>query len=305
VGRIGQNQVDAALIREALIPAYLAKHLLPQALDETNRLLPVDSENHRVLYWRGLIREQLFFIHLAAADYEKVLELKPEMEDARRRLARLQLLNKSYDEARANYEVLLQAHSHDAEAILGMAQCCHGKSLDEEARKWLDRLPENALQNGVALLLRGQLALQAGSYEEAEGLLREALKASPLEAQGYYSLARCLQHRGQVAESAALIAKFDRLTADFHRVAALTDQMRTESRNPAVLCEAGMILLRNGMVESGLGWLMSALRAEPDYAPAHLALAKYYQENGDARQAAIHRGRGLQALVKAMGSWET
>jgi Tfp pilus assembly protein PilF len=112
-----------------------------------------------------------------------------------------------------------------------------------------------------------------------------------------------LQQSGQLAESAALTAKFDRMTADFHRFAALTDRMRSESRNPAVLCEAGMILLRNGMVENGLGWLFSALWADADYAPAHLALAGYYQENGDNKQSAIHRERGLQTFIKALRYW--
>jgi tetratricopeptide (TPR) repeat protein len=303
LGKIGQHDPDSAVILEALIPAYLSSRLLPQAMDQTTRLLAVDSENPQAWYWRGLIREQLFFSRLAREDFEKALTLKPDLEDARRRLARLQVLNKSFEEAAVNYESVLSLHSHDSEAILGMAQCCHGKGLEEEAQKWLDQLPQNVLQEGNALLLRGQLALQAGNYEEAERLLRQVIKLAPLEAQAYYSLARCLQQRGQLAESAALTAKFDRMTEDFHRYSALTDRMRSESRNPAVLCEAGMIQLRNGMTENGLGWLFSSLRMDPDFAPAHLALAKYYQENGDSNQAADHREHGLRGLVKGLGVW--
>jgi tetratricopeptide (TPR) repeat protein len=152
-------------------------------------------------------------------------------------------------------------------------------------------------------LLRGQLALEAGHHEEAEALLRRAIAASPYEAQGCYSLSCCLRQLGQLGESAALMAKFDRMTADFHRYSALTEQMRTESRNPAVLCEAGTIQLRNGMVQNGLGWLASALHADPEYAPAHLALARYYQEAGDHKQSQIHRDRALKALAHSLASW--
>ncbi len=301
LGKLGHSYPDAAIVLEALVPAYLASHLLPPAMEQVTRLLAIDPENAQAWYWRGLIREQLLFNRLAAEDFTKALALNPNLEEARRPLARICLSAKQIDEALTQYDILHRLHPDDSEILVGMAQCCHAKGQEYEARDWLDRLPAAAAESGPALLLRGQLALEAGQNKEAEALLRKAVSASPQEAQGYYSLAQCLRHNGQSAESAALIARFERMTADFHRYTALTDRMRTDSRDPAVLCEAGMIMLGNGMTDGGLGWLASALRADPNYAPAHLALARYYQEKGDAKQAEFHRQSARTALARSPG----
>jgi Flp pilus assembly protein TadD len=69
--KLVQHHPDSPIILEALIPAYLASHLLPQAMDQVTRLLAIDSENAQAYYWRGLIREQLLFNHLATADLKK------------------------------------------------------------------------------------------------------------------------------------------------------------------------------------------------------------------------------------------
>jgi Tfp pilus assembly protein PilF len=50
-----------------------------------------------------------------------------------------------------------------------------------------------------------------------------------------------------------------------------------------------MISLRAGAAEEGLRWLNSALKEDPHYAPAHKALADYYQRHGDFNRAAQHR----------------
>jgi Tfp pilus assembly protein PilF len=54
-------------------------------------------------------------------------------------------------------------------------------------------------------------------------------------------------------------------------------------------CEAGTILLRNGLKEDGRRWLLSALREDPYHAPTHAALGDYYQKEGNDSLAAFHR----------------
>ena len=50
--------------------------------------------------------------------------------------------------------------------------------------------------------------------------------------------------------------------------------------DPAPRCETGTLLLRNGREQEGVRWLISALRNDPLYRPAHKALADHYERLG-------------------------
>jgi Tfp pilus assembly protein PilF len=51
----------------------------------------------------------------------------------------------------------------------------------------------------------------------------------------------------------------------------------------------GTPLLRNGHKSAGESWLRSALGLDPNYRPAHAALAEHYKAEGDEARAAEHR----------------
>jgi len=71
-------------------------------------------------------------------------------------------------------------------------------------------------------------------------------------------------------------------------------RMQETPHNPALHYEFAMIALRGGAIDDGVRWLESALKEDPKYAPAHRTLASYYQQQGDAAQAARHRELGRQ-----------
>ena len=298
LSRVGKGDSDAPVILEALVPAYLASQQLPLAMNCVTQLLALEPDNPQVWFWRGLVREQLMFVRLAAADYEKVLDLNPNFDEARLRLAQSFVGMNSFAEAEKHFELLYERRPNDPVVLLGLARCFHASGRLSDTEQFLKRLPPADADSGVALLERGKLALETGKVAEAEALLRRALAASPNEAQVYYTLSQCLRQRGQKAESDALLARFERFNADWVRFRSLTEKMRSESRDPAILYQAGVILLRNGQARAGLGWLASALQAAPDYAPAHLALATYYQQSGDTPRAEHHRRLGEPGLKR-------
>ena len=61
--------------------------------------------------------------------------------------------------------------------------------------------------------------------------------------------------------------------------------------DPALHYEMGVLFLRTGYPAEGEAWLKSALELDPNYAPAHAALADRYGQAGDAARAAEHRAR--------------
>jgi predicted Zn-dependent protease len=54
----------------------------------------------------------------------------------------------------------------------------------------------------------------------------------------------------------------------------VTKDIAQRPTDPALHCTLGQILLRGGQREEGLRWLQSALRLDPQYAPALQALAE-------------------------------
>ena len=59
--------------------------------------------------------------------------------------------------------------------------------------------------------------------------------------------------------------------------------------DPALHVETARIMQTVGQDDLSLAWLLSALKQDASFAPAHAALAEYYERHGDAGQAAEHR----------------
>jgi Tfp pilus assembly protein PilF len=55
-----------------------------------------------------------------------------------------------------------------------------------------------------------------------------------------------------------------------------------------------VLMTRTGRADLGEWWLKSALSLDPDFAPAHAALADLYGRAGDAARAAEHRSKVKQ-----------
>ena len=68
-----------------------------------------------------------------------------------------------------------------------------------------------------------------------------------------------------------------------------TRQMSARPHDPALHCELGTLLLGLGHRELGERWLLSALKQDGHYRPAHVVLADYYRVKGDAEKAEYHR----------------
>ena len=130
-----------------------------------------------------------------------------------------------------------------------------------------------------ALSLRGRLALNANRPEEAEPYLRQTIDQEPSNYRTLYSLIQCLRQNGKAEEAERRqkdLLQLEKDLARFNDIA--TKEMLQRPRDPDLHCELGRLLLRGGHREEGLHWLQSALRIDPNYAPARQALAEYYQK---------------------------
>src|SRR5262249_19594012 len=160
----------------------------------------------------------------------------------------------------------------------------------------LDAFLEKNPDHGLALRTRGQFALADNQPDQAERWLRHATEVMPNDYLSHFLLGRALQEQRKTKEAKAQLEIADPVKARAERVGALTSSKLSEQPlDPALHCEMGVLLLRNGHKATAESWLQSALSLDPGYKPAHAALAEFYQAQGDEKRAAEHRRQAERA----------
>jgi len=240
-----------------------------------------------------LLQGQLFDLESrspdAVANYRKVVELDPENEDVRLRLAAGLLQGHEGNDALPHLEYLQKRRPDDPRVLMPLVQCRLLLGQTEEAKKILDGVLARQPHYPEVLAMRGKLARQDGNLSEAEKWLREAVALDPGSYEARYHLYLCLNDQGKEAESKEQLARLNVMDEDLKEIQEIIGGKKQKTPNdPEVHYKAGMIALRSGATEEGVRWLESALELDPKYAPAHRTLALYYQQIGDPGRAAHH-----------------
>ncbi len=290
---VNARHADSVYILEALTEAYMRSYRLKDALDCLDLWLEERPDDVAGLMSRGWVRERQDNLEGARDDYRRAAEAAPERAEPEVRLGQILLFLESNQEARDVLERAWRRHPGDPAAGLALAQSHARFGQFDEARRLLDGLLADAPREAPFLLERGRLALQEGEPAAAEPWLRKAAELLPNDYQTNYVLSQCLRRRGKEAEAKALDAKVERIQADMKRMRGLTDQLQGRPHDANLRCEIANIFFRGGERREGLLWLQAALQIDPRSRVAHEALARYYEENGDAAQAAQHRAAAL------------
>jgi tetratricopeptide (TPR) repeat protein len=286
---VRRDHPDTPLILEVLVQGYWHTYCIPQALGTTNELLRRRPDDALALYWRGLARERLLWVAQAIADYERVLDLDPQHDLARGRLAEALLNAGRVDEARRHYEQLWRRQPDDPAVIFGLGCCGSESGQFAQAAELFERLLAANPQNPRALTERGRVALLQGKPAEAEGWLRRAVAAAPLDQSANDALAQCLDRLGRRAEAKQLQDKARRLDEDRVRLNEVIRKTVQAPHDPGLRYQAGSYFLRLGLKDEGLRWLASALQEDPGHRETHRLLAEYHEHNGNPELAASHR----------------
>jgi tetratricopeptide (TPR) repeat protein len=272
-----QEHPDSSLIYEALARAYMRQFRLPEARACLERWLKSQPENAQVFCLKG--RFHLDYEHaraVAVESYRQAVKLDPEHEEARLGLAVALLESRLYMEAAEHFAWLLNRQPSNLRVRIGLADCRHVLGDHDEAVRLVDHVLAERPNYAPALSLRGRLLLQDGQFAEAESCLRQALALTPQDHQARFNLIKCLSNNGkdsEAQEQQRLLTQWEEDLKHFNEI--IQRDMVRRPNDPALHCTLGELLLRNGYREEGLHWLNSALRQDPQYAPARQALAKY------------------------------
>ena len=289
---LANPDADQYLILEALSQGLTKTYRLNEALICLNRMLVLQPDSPYALRRRAWIYTQNERQDLAEADYRHALEVDPEDCVARLGLAQILLnVQKKGGEAAEHFERLWSTRP-DATVTLGLAQSWRLAGRSKDARRLLDDWLRSHPGDAQALAERGQLAMDENALEEAVTLLRQAEANAPYLFDAHYTLFLCLTRMGRTAEAEACLVRMEQAKEEAKKakeeMAQLTWQLQQSPDDADLRCRIAQIFLRCGE-EEGLRWLLLNLQQHPNHRPSHLALADYYDQQGQTARAAEHR----------------
>jgi len=286
--RVEEDDPDSLLILEVLIQEYVQTFQLKEAMRCSNLYLQKKPNDVQALLGRALISDRLFYFGDAVLDCRQAVEVEPQNDFARLRLAEMLVNTGPAREAVEQFEQLRLKKPTSARVLLGLARARMQLGEVAEARRDLDALLQEEPRNAAALSERGKADLAEENAAMAELWLRRSLAEAPHDRQTVYNFVQCLDRLGKTAEADEWRAKLKRIDEDMVRLAAVTKQMIQTPNNPVLRTEAGVLFLRLGEEEEGRRWLTLAIKLDPSSRPAHRALADYYREHGQPSLADQH-----------------
>jgi tetratricopeptide (TPR) repeat protein len=296
--RVEADDPDSPLILAALARGLLRDYRLLDAdwaVRTWQERSPDDPMSHLL---RGRVAHERYADTTAIAAYRRALEIDPELDEARDKLAAVLVETNQPREALPHLEYLCRQRPNDPALAVRLAQCRDLLGEQDEAARLLDEVLARHPDFQSALAERGKLALHAGQYAEAEGWLRRGSAAAPWDAALLEQLQLCLKQSGQTDKARALEPQLKQAKEDLeHLENLISKDIARNPLNPEPQYEAGTVLLRIGAYSEGVRRLQKAVRLNPRHVKAHEALADFYQRTGSLNQAAKHRRLAREAAA--------
>jgi tetratricopeptide (TPR) repeat protein len=288
--RAGRDPTLAPLVWEALADGWTILYRIVDAMAILDNWLSQEPDNVQAHFLRGEVRRLVGAAEGADDDYRRALQLDPKRDDARRWLVRGLLRTGHYAEAQAHAEELLRRKRTDPELRVDLARALSEQGKRKEAREVLESVLAESPDYGTALREHGRLALREANPAEAEDWLRKAIRVLPQDYSANWDLAEAFRQQGKLPEADEQRLRARQIEDRRERLAEISQrQMSKHPRDPALHCELGALLIALDKKESGERWLWSALHLDPNFRPAHLALADLYEAQGEADKAAEQR----------------
>ncbi len=288
------TEVDAREVSEAYANAYIQNYRLAESemlLDGWINDFPDDPQPH---FMRGRLREHSNQWDAAIEAYTRSLKAQANYGPAAYSLGRIYLGRNEPLPALEYYDQAIGSLEIPAPAIVGKA---HALRLDgrlaegEELLKGVLSLDPATVARGYRFVgdtqatgesapafEMGLLMLAIGKNEDAIKYLRQSQERSPQSDTIRLQLANALRANGQGGEAEKLYQTIAANREALTEIQSLLESIRSDPDDVTSRVKLGTIFLERVSPAQGLVWLHSALTLDRHNKEAHLALAKYYQQ---------------------------
>jgi tetratricopeptide (TPR) repeat protein len=290
LGLVDSGNRQSPWILEALARAHLAALRFRPALNRLEKWLKIQPDCPRALELQGRILEHTGWADKAVQIYERLLQQHPGHWQVRLRLVAMLLASAALEQASLHLEMLERDQGDNADVQVALGQRDNLLNHPEQARQRFQLALAIDPDHVGALLQLGKLDMQRDRLVEAERRLTRALQLRSFDLDIHFNLVRCYGLAGKKAQAEIHRLKYEALRKNTNRLNdLLLEKVPAAPKDPALLTEAGRLFLAVGEERRGIDWFKRALTFDPNYRPAHAALADYYKQARQPEKAAGHR----------------
>jgi tetratricopeptide (TPR) repeat protein len=296
IDTVEKGHPETPIILDTLTKAYVLRLRYKPASACLTRWIELYPDAAKAYQWRGWVLERVNNHRAAMQDYQRALELDPDLLPVRVRVAEMLLEDNQAPEALPHLELAYrQAPNHPVvQARLGMCRLLEGRN--EDARRLMQAAVVHLPDDPALLVYLARLDLQDEKGAEAERWLRKVLDTDPFDTEALYVLVSALRLQGQIEESAKVLEKHERTRAIVDKTNDMLSKVADSPQATADdYAEIGTMLLQIGRKQLGVYWLERALERDPAHRATHRALADHFESKGETDRAEPHRRR-LAAL---------
>jgi tetratricopeptide (TPR) repeat protein len=244
------------------------------ALPEIQSYFRRKPHDFDALYLMGVVDRGLGDYAAAEPLLKQAVVLNPNHYDSRYNLGFVLAKLGRGQEALVQLEKAVQLNSTSSEARFQLAAALRSLGQEQRARKELEDFQERKQQSikenvAGAKVNQANEYFQAGEYQRAVDVYREALAQDPGNARTYYDLALALDHLGKTAEERDALQK-----------AITLDSTIARAHN-----QLGLISLQAGQEAEAEKELKAAIALDPGYAEAQNNLGVLYGQQGKNKAA--------------------
>jgi tetratricopeptide (TPR) repeat protein len=281
---------EAPLILSTLAVAYMNNLRYRPAFACLSRWIELRPDAAKAYQYRGWVLERMNRRKDALADYRKALEIDPDLVPVRLALAQVLLEDNQPLEALPLLERLYREVPDDPLVQARLGTCFYLQGQMGEARRLMEAAAVRLSNDPPLQIQLARLDLNEGRADEAERRLRAVLQADPSDTEAFYTLYLAVQTQGRADEAREIWKGCERARAVLDRThKLLRDVMDSPDARATDCAELGQLFLEIKQDTRGLYWLYEALERDPDQQQAHRSLAAYYERQGNADKAEVHR----------------
>lgn len=222
--------------------AYLAEKNYDKAAVELKNVLQIDPKSSEGYFLLGKVEEEKKDYGRAFGDYNKAVELNPDHQEAREKLARIYILSGQPDKAGEMVDYILKKKPNDSGAkIIRCVLLAQKGNTDEALKIALEVMKADPTRTEAALFV-SEIHKKNGDRKKAEKVLEESLAINTKDIQLRGMLAHYYYEDNDLEKAEGMLQEIVKLAPDeiAHRVtlASFFDQTKRLDKAEKVLRDA-------------------------------------------------------------------